>query len=125
MSPKYDESDHVKIQKAWCAYLNSTCGTLSLLNIRARKLTYPQYSLDLLRSIPLPDPSRCDITPLVRVFDEVCEEELQPWAQMDVDPVRHRIDDAVAEVLDLDEGELADWRRRIVNEPTVSNKPAA
>lgn len=62
---------------------------------------------------------------MVRVFDEVCEQELQPWAQMDVDPVRHRIDDAVAEVLGLDEGELADWRRRIVNEPTVSNKPAA
>ena len=54
MSPKYDESEHVNIQKAWCAFLNSTCGTLSLLNIRARKLTYPQYSLDLLRSLPLP-----------------------------------------------------------------------
>ena len=112
------------IQQAWCAYFNSTCGALSLLNIRARKLTYPAYKLAPLRSLPLPDPSRCDITPLVRVFDEVCEQELQPWAQMDSDPVRHRIDHAVAEVLSLDEAELADWRRRIVNEPTVSNRPA-
>ena len=71
------------------------------------------------------DPSRADLTPLVRAFDDLCNAELQPWAQMDIDPVRHQIDDAVAEVLDLDPAEMADWRRRIVNEPTVSNKPAA
>ena len=118
-------ADPDEIMKAWCAYLNSTCGTLSLLNQRSKKLTYPQYSLTHLRSIPLPDPSRADLTPLVRVFDDLCISELQPWAKIDIDPVRHQIDDAVAEVLDLDPAEMADWRRRIVNEPTVSNKPAA
>ena len=110
--------------KAWCAYFNSTCGVLFLLNIRPRKLTYPQYDLKNIRSIPLPGPSLCDLAPLVRAFDHLCESELLPWAQMDVDPVRHKIDAAVAEVLDLDTAEMADWRRRIVNEPTVSNKPA-
>ena len=124
VSPLNHAESTIDIQKSWCAYLNSICGTLFLLNIRARKLTYPQYSLDLLRSIPLPDPSLCDLTPLVRAFDDLCESELLPWAQMDVDPVRHKIDAAVAEVLDLNLAEMADWRRRIVNEPTVSNRPA-
>ena len=112
------------IMRAWCAYLNSTCGALSLLSQRSKKLTYPQFSLNHLRSIPLPDPSRADLAPLVRVFDDLCNAELLPWAQMDKDPARHKIDDAVAEVLELDPAEMADWRRRIVNEPTVSNKPA-
>ena len=112
------------IMRAWCTYLNSTCGTLVLLNIRSRKLTYPQYGIDHLRSIPLPDPDLVDLASLARAFDDLCEAELLPWAQMDKDPVRHKIDDAVAEVLDLDPAEMADWRRRIVNEPTVSNKPA-
>ena len=121
-SPHFDDPDAV--MRAWCVYMNATCGTLALLNFRSRTLTYPQYGIDHLRSIPLPDPSRADLAPLVRVFDGLCNAELLPWAQMDKDPVRHKIDDAVAEVLDLDPAEMADWRRRIVNEPTVSNKPA-
>lgn len=74
------------------------------------------------RSIPIPDPNLCDITPLVQAFDALCNAELLPWAQMDKDPVRHRIDDAVAQVLELDPAEMSDWRQRIVNEPTVSNQ---
>lgn len=122
-SAGYEHPD--ALMRAWCVYMNSTCGTLAFLNIRSRTLTYPQFGIDHLRSIPLPDPTRADLTPLVRVFDDLCNSELQPWAKMDIDPVRHKIDDAVAEVLDLDPAEIADWRRRIVNEPTVSNKPAA
>lgn len=100
------------------------CAALFLLNIRDRNLTYPNYPIDLLRSIPVPDPNLCDITPLVRAFDALCEQELLPWSQMHKDPVRHKIDAAVAQVLDLDPAEIADWRHRIVNEPTVSNQPA-
>ena len=121
--PSTHADDHA--MKAWCAFLNSSCGALLFLNCRSKDLSYPAYSLELLRSMPLPDPSRADLAPLVRAFDDLCEAELLPWAQMDIDPVRHQIDDAVAEVLDLDPVEMADWRRRIVNEPTVSNKPAA
>lgn len=122
--PLDDIGEPLPAMKAWCAFLNSTMGTIFLLNIRTRKLTYPRYSVSQLEQLPLPDPRRCDITPLVRAFDDLCEQELQPWPQMDVDPVRHQIDAAVCEVLGLDPAEVADWRRRIVAEPTVSNKPA-
>lgn len=114
----------IETMKAWCVFINSSCGAILFLNCRSQDLSYSKYSLDLLRSIPLPDPSLADLAPLVRAFNNLCEAELLPWAQMDKDPVRHKIDDAVAEVLDLDPAEMADWRRRIVNEPTVSNKPA-
>ena len=44
------------IAKALCLYLNSTPGLLSLLGARDnRKPSYPSFSLDTLRSLPVPD----------------------------------------------------------------------
>ncbi len=53
--------DPVPVSKAWCAWLNSTIGILAVLNIRQKKLTYPSFSLDGLRSLPVPRPATCDI----------------------------------------------------------------
>ena len=116
--------DQLGVMKAWCVYMNSTCGALSMLNGRSKTLTYSHNSMDHLRAFPLPDPSRCDIMPLVRVFDDLSEEELEPWPLMDADPVRKLLDDAVANCIGLDPVELASWRRRIVAEPSVSKQPA-
>ena len=69
--------------KAWCAYLNSTLGVLSFLKRRQKTLDYSDYSLDQLRSIPMPDPAKCDLAPLSNTFRELCEAELLPWPQMD------------------------------------------
>ena len=43
---------------------------------------------------------------------------------MDTCPVRARIDEAAAQVLHMDGAKIADWRKRITLEPTVSNRPA-
>ena len=110
--------------KAWCTYLNSTAGALTFLNRRNRVLTYPRYNPADVRPFMVPDPLRCDLSPLTDAFDALGDSDLMPWQEMNNDPVRHRIDDAVAEVLDLDLREIEDWRRRIANEPTVSNKRA-
>ena len=112
------------ILKAWCAYLNSTPAVLSFLNRRQKKLTYAAYSLDQLRSIPVPDPASVDLTPLTDGFERLSRSEMLPWPRMPECPVRAEIDEAVATVLDLDPAELAEWRKRIAAEPTVSNKPA-
>ena len=112
------------ILKAWCAYLNSTPAVLSFLNRRQKKLTYADYSLDQLRSIPVPDPASVDLTPLVDAFERLRRSEMLPWPRMPECPVRAELDEAVATVLDLDPAELAEWRKRIAAEPTVSNKPA-
>ena len=110
--------------KAWCAYLNSTPATLSFLNHRQKTLGYSSYSLDQLRTFPVPDPASVDLTPLVEAFERLSRSEMLPWPRMPECPVRAELDEAVATVLDLDPAKLAEWRKRIAAEPTVSNKPA-
>ena len=109
---------------AWAAYLNSTPAVLSFLNRRQKKLTYSDYSLDQLRSIPVPDPAKCDLAPLATAFRELGDAELLPWPRMNECPVRARLDAAAGECLGLRPETVADWRERIVGEPTVSNRPA-
>ena len=109
--------------EAWCAYLNSTPAVLSFMNRRQKKLTYADYSLDQLRAMPVPDPAKCDLAPLQAAFDKLGKSSLMPWPQMDKCPVRAELDVAAANILGIDAAEIADWRQRIVREPTVSNKP--
>ena len=111
--------------RAWCAYLNSTPATLSFLNRRQKTLDYSDYSLDQLRSMPVPDPAKCDLAPLSDAFRELGSTDLLPWPQMDQCATRAALDDAAADALGLDAAEIANWRQRIVAEPTVSNSPAA
>ena len=108
--------------EAWCAYLNSTPAILSFMNRRQKKLTYADYSLDQLRSMPVPDPSKCDLAPLQAAFRKLGESALMPWPQMDECAVRAELDEATAAVLGINPAEIADWRQRIVHEPTVCNK---
>ena len=54
------------IAKALCLYLNSTPGLVTLLGMRDnRKPSYPSFSMDTLRSVPVPnfpalDPSKLE-----------------------------------------------------------------
>ncbi len=111
--------------KAWCAYLNSTPAVLTLMNRRQKKLTYADYSLDQLRAIPVPDPAKCDLAPLLDAFRELGNAELLPWPRMDECSARAALDEAAAQVLGIDAAKIADWRERLVHEPTISNRPAA
>ena len=54
--------------KAWCVWLNSTLGIVAFLNTRQKKLTYPNFSLDGLRSLPVPNPDNCDMAALAAVL---------------------------------------------------------
>ena len=110
---------------AWCAYLNSTAGVLSYLHRRARKLTYGRYRPAQLHTIPLPDPAKVDLAPLVSAYERLRKRDLEPWPRMNQCPVRIELDRAVADVLNMDPTVLADWRERLVQEPTISNKPAS
>ena len=110
--------------KAWCAYLNSTPGSLSFLSRRQKALDYSDYSLDQLRTIPVPDPTQCDLAPLVDAFRELGNAELLPWPRMDKCAARAALDEAAAHVLGIDAATIAEWRKRLVHEPTISNKPA-
>ena len=111
--------------RAWCAYLNSTPGILSYLHRRARKLTYGRYRPSQIHTIPLPDPTKADLAPLVSAYERLRSKDLEPWPRMNQCPVRSELDRAAAELLSIDPATIAEWRERLALEPTISNKPAS
>ena len=122
IAPKLEIAKPMTVTKAWCAFLNSTCGSLLLMNSRAKKLTYSTYKPAQIGAIPLPDPEKCDLTPLEDAFHELEDAELLPWPRMDKCPARTALDVAAGTVLGLEPDQVADWRRSIVREPTVCNR---
>ena len=112
------------IAKALAAWWNSTPVRLMLLNRRAQKLTYPTWQLEHLREIRIPKPDSPAWTSLRDAFDQVCDTELLPMRQAEECEVRKTIDRAAATVLGVDADILADWRRRLASEPTITNARA-
>ena len=109
--------------KAWCTWLNSTFGIIAFLNIRQKNLTYPNFSLDGLRSLPIPHPSYCDITVLESTYDQHANDALKPLPNIQSDRVRHALDDAVIKAVPgLSGSEVARWRQSISLEPSVNNE---
>lgn len=109
--------------QALAAWFNSTPARLMLLNRRARKLTYPVWQVAHWREIRIPKPGGPAWDELAAAYREVCETEVQPMRDPDC-PVRVTIDRAAAVALDMDPAQLAEWRRLIAAEPTVSGRAA-
>ena len=113
------------IARALCLYLNSTPGLLSLLGQRDnRKPSYPSFSLDTLRSLPVPNFAALGAAErdlLSSWFGWLQNETLQPFPQMHEDPVRRQIDDAVIKALGLDAEWVTTMRRELVREPSVTD----
>ena len=107
--------------KALAAWWNSTPVRLMLLNRRAQELTYPTWQLAHLREIRVPRPDNPAWDPLKAAFDQVCNAELLPMWQAEECEVRHVIDEAAALALGVEPDVLADWRRRLAAEPTITN----
>ena len=115
--------DEEALCKAWCVWLNSTAGILGFLNIRQKNLTYPNFSLDGLRSLPVPHPGRSDIPQLAAAFDRHASETLKPLPKMHSDPVRRALDEAVLQAVPgLSPEDIARWREAVCLEPTVTNE---
>ena len=95
-----------------------------LLNRRARKLTYPVWQLAHLREIRIPKPDNPAWSDLRNAFEEVKRVELLPMSQAERCQARLVLDRAAAKALDVSEDTMADWRKRLALEPTVSNKRA-
>ncbi len=111
--------------KALAVYLNSTVGVLSLLGGRDnRKPSYPQFSLDTLRSLRVPNFHKLSAARdvLAAKCDSLCDDVLLPLPQMNEDPVRKQLDDAVTSALDLDAEWVAQVRQALAEEPSVTNR---
>ena len=116
--------DDVATSKALAAWWNTTPVRLMLLNRRGKKLTYASWELAHLRQIRIPKPGNPGWDILARAYDRVCETELLPLARAQDCEARKIIDTAAAEALETDETTVAGWRKRLANEPTVTNQRA-
>ena len=114
-----------EMSKAICLWLNSTPGRLLLLNRRAKTLTYPQWSTAHWKEIPIPKGNLPRIRQLADAFETVAKRELETLQFAAKDKTRILIDEAVALALDLNPSIVADWRKRLAAEPTITNSRAS
>ena len=112
-------------EQALCAWWNSTPGRLLLLNRRGKKLTYPKWSVEHVTSVPCPKPETSGSTALAKAWQQTCGTPLLPMRQAQDCAVRKVIDDAAALALGVGPEVLADWRRQLAAEPTITNARAA
>ena len=112
-----------EMSKAICVWLNSTPGRLLLLNRRAKTLTYPSWSTTHWKEILIPRHA-VGIRRLAEVFETVARLELKTLQFANTDEARKLIDDVAAEAVGLDRNAVADWRRRLAAEPTITNRRA-
>lgn len=125
VTPNESDIDEETIMKAWCIWANSSAGVLGFLAISQRKLTYPRFSMDGLRSLPFPDPDSVPdaIAALSSAYDALAESALLPLPQAHECQTRAAIDSAVADALGPDLAHIHTWRTLIAHEPNVSNHP--
>ncbi len=114
-------------EKAACVYLNSTIGILAILGDRTNKIpSYPQFSLDDLRRIPVPDFIKMDETKvemMAAAYDDLCDSILLPLPQMNECDTRKRLDDMIVAALDIDAETTAAIRRELTREPSITGRP--
>ena len=120
----YDGDDATS--SALCVYLNSTAGLLALLGGRDNRVPeYPQFSIDTLSRVSVPYLSHhSELLPkaLAAVFERLKDETLLPLPEMDRDPARRALDEAVIDAWDLDPEWVAEIRRALSEEPSITGK---
>ena len=114
------------VEKAICAYLNSTIGILAMVGDRSiRDLSYSQFSMDDLRRIPVPDFFVLDgaaVGRLAAAYDAHGEATLLPLPRMRECETRQALDAAVIAALDIDAEIVATIRRELTKEPSVTGR---
>lgn len=108
---------------AICAWFNSSPGILATLGGRDNhSLSRPAFSLDTLRSLPVPAITAAARDKMASALERLGNQILQPLPHMADDPVRAALDDAVADALEMDREWVARVRRELAREPSVTNR---
>ena len=110
--------------KALTAWWNSTPARLMLLNQRTKLLTYAVWSLAQLRQVQIPKPESPAWESLTKAWEQAHDLELLPMRDAEECRARRIIDEAAAAALGVSEDQVADWRRRLAAEPTITNTEA-
>ena len=118
--------DEESTEKALAVYFNSSIGLLALLGGRSNKvLSRPEFSMDALRSVPIPNfgkLGRGARDRLAQAYESHSAKTLQPLPQMDSDPTRQALDEAVTQAIGVDANIAAEIRRALSEEPCVTQK---
>ena len=120
------EPDRDVLEKSLSVYLNSSIGVLAMLGNRSNRVpSYPRFSIDDPRSLPVPDFATIGtdaVSKLAAAYDKYAESILMPLPQMNDCPVRKALDDAVCAALEIDGETVATIRRQLSMEPSVTGK---
>ena len=87
--------------------------------------SYPSFSLDTLRSLPVPNFEALGAAErglLDSWFDWLANDTLLPFPRMYEDPARRQIDEAVTQALGIDPEWVATIRRELAREPSVTDR---
>ena len=116
-----------KLEKALCAYLNSSIGFLAILGDRTNKLpSYPRMAMRDLNRIPVPDYAKIDaqlVGYMADAYDSLCDSPLLPLPQMNDCETRRSLDDVLISALGIDMEIVATIRRELTREPSITGKP--
>ncbi len=111
-----------EIEKAVCAYLNSTVGLVAMLGVRTpKKPCYPDFSLEGVCKTSIPCLDHQKLNDLSMVFDEYADEVLGKWSDAD-DSNRKGLDEAVSEILKIDSDMISTAREELSREPMCTNR---
>lgn len=118
-SPSSQDEDQLKALTVW---LNSTPAILLMLGHREEtRGAWVKFKKATLKQLPVLDLtalSRPVTSKLAKAFDLLADKPLAPLPQMESDPVRKALDDAVADALGLPRFEIL--RQLLAREPIVS-----
>lgn len=111
-------------QKALIIWLNSTLGLVLFIGNRCETegawMDFKQGNLENLPVLDVSALSETQLNTLAGTFDEVADQPLLPFPQMEHDPVRAKIDAAVSKALGLPD--LTPYRMLLGQEPVVCLK---
>jgi len=109
---------HERVLASW---LNSTLGLLLLIGYREEtRGAWVDFKKPVLRSLPVLDPDcvpAAKVKQLVAAYDRLALEPLKPFPEIDSDPTRAAIDEAIASALGLPD--LSPIRELLAREPIV------
>ena len=111
-----------KMEKAICAFLNSTLGIISMLGIRkTRILLYPDFPLECVKKTSIPCLDNQKLNDLSMVFDKYADAVLGKWSDAN-NPERTELDGEVSEILGIDHELISLAREELAKEPMCTNQ---
>lgn len=105
--------------KAMTVYLNSTLGVIAMLGVRTfKKLPYPRWGVENVRSIPVPTLDAKQVAVLAASYDKLADQKLGLLRQPT--NARGELDRAVGKALGVSINLIAAARLELSNEPMIT-----